>query len=567
MKKLQGKPLPLGVTVTDGVINFSVAVQKGRDCRLLLYKKGREEPSEIFEMPEIDAVGEVRFLAIAKEEIDLAFCEYNYMIGEEIVVDPYVRRLAGRETWNCIRDVQKHEVRGVLYEDAYDWEEDKTLKLPYHEVVAYSLHIRGFTRHSSSKVKNKGTFKGLVEKIPYLQELGINQIHCMPVYEFEECQTYVNYWGYGPGFYFAPKSSYASDGNGVTELKDMVKACHKAKIEVILEMPFVQDLPKQMIEECLRYYMMEYHIDGFILNPDIAPMDGIYADPILKDTKIMKHQTGFQNVMRRFLKGDEGTVSEVIYWLRRQSREEGIYNYIANHNGFTLNDVVSYDGKHNELNGENNQDGPEYNYSWNCGAEGPSRKRTVVSLRKGQMRNAFFLVLLAQGLPCILAGDEFANTQKGNNNVYCQDNPVGWLDWTRLEKEKELFTFVKHLIRLRKEHPVFHQEMELRGMDQISCGIPDVSYHGKYAWQVPSEVSSRQLGVYYCGKVADDQDYFVAYNMHWLKHTFALPALSKEKKWYIAATTEEGILKEPGLLEDQREVVVRERTITIFTGR
>lgn len=565
MKKVQGKPLPLGVTVTDGIVNFSVAVQKGRDCRLLLYKKGEEKPSEIFEMPEQDAVGEVRFLAI--EEIDLVSYEYNYMIGEEIVVDPYVRSLAGRETWNEKRDVKKHEIRGVLYDDAYDWEGDKPLKLPYHEVVAYSLHVRGFTRHSSSKVKCKGTFKGLTEKIPYMQELGINQIHCMPVYEFEECQTYVNYWGYGPGFYFAPKSSYASDGDGVTELKDMVKACHKAQIEVILEMPFVQEMPKQMIEECLRYYMMEYHIDGFILNPDVAPMEGIYADPILKDTKIMKHQTGFQNVMRRFLKGDEGTVSEVMYWLRRQSQEEGIYNYIANHNGFTLNDVVSYDGKHNEQNGENNQDGPEYNYSWNCGAEGPSRKRTVAALRKGQMRNAFFLVLLAQGLPCILAGDEFANTQKGNNNVYCQDNPIGWLDWTKLEKEKELFEFVKHLIALRKEHPVFHQEQELRGMDQISCGIPDVSYHGKYAWQVPSEVSSRQLGVYYCGKAAGDQDYFVAYNMHWLKHTFALPALSKKKKWYIAATTEEGVLEEPVLVEDQREVIVRERTITIFTGR
>ena len=170
-----------------------------------------------------------------------------------------------------------------------------------------------------------------------------------------------------------------------------------------------------------------------------------------------------------------------------------MYNYIAGHNGFTLNDLVSYDAKHNEANGENNQDGPDYNYSWNCGAEGPSRKRAVVALRAGQMRNAFMLVLLAQGIPCILAGDEFGNTQKGNNNVYCQDNPVGWLDWSRLEKNRALHEFVKEMIALRRSHPALRQKEELRGMDQISCGVPDVSYHGEYAWQTPSEISSPSL--------------------------------------------------------------------------
>ena len=407
---------------------------------------------------------------------------------------------------------------------------------------------------------------GLVEKIPYMVELGINQIQCMPVYEFEPSSKYVNYWGYGPGYYFAPKAAYAA-GDPVTELKDMVKACHRAGIEVVLEMPFEGNTPRIYMEACLRHYMLEYHVDGFILNPDVMPVEGVYSDPMLRGLKLLKHQTGFQNVMRRFLKGDEGMVGDVIYWLRRQAGAEGYYNYIANQNGFTLNDLVSYDAKHNEANGENNQDGPDYNYSWNCGAEGPSRKKAVMALREGQRRNAFFLVLLAQGTPCILAGDEFANTQKGNNNAYCQDNPTGWLDWSRLEREKKLFSFVKALIALRKAHPVLSQEKELLGMDQISCGVPDVSYHGTCAWQTPAEVSSRQLGVYYCGRMAGDEDCFVAYNIHWLEHEFALPALPKGKKWYLAADTKEGILDKEKPLDCQREAILKDRTIAVFLGR
>ena len=347
----------------------------------------------------------------------------------------------------------------------------------------------------------------------------------------------------------------------------MVKSCHREGIEVVLEMPFSGNVPKQMMEECLRYYMMEYHVDGFILNPSSAPMEGICADPILKKTKIMVHQTGFQTVMRRFLKSDEGMIPEVMYWLRHNSLGDRTYNYITNQNGFTLYDLVSYDGKHNEANGENNQDGPEYNYSWNCGVEGVTRKKAVLELRQQQIKNAFFLLLFAQGTPCILAGDEFENTQKGNNNVYCQDNPVGWLDWSKLEKKKELHDFVKKLIEIRKAYPVFWPEEEMRGIDQVSCGVPDVSYHGESAWRVPSEVSSRQLGVYYSGAAVGGDDCFVAYNMHWQEHPFALPALSSGKKWYKIASTSEGVLEEPELLDNQRLVEVAERTIMLVIGR
>ena len=563
MKEIQGRPLPLGVTRIGNTMNFSVAVPQEKECQLLLYHAGEKKPCMSFGMKK--SIGEVRYIAL--EDIDPSEYEYNYEMDGEIVVDPYVKALAGREKWGQARDVQMHEVRGKLDIKEYDWEGDAPLQLPYHSIIAYSLHVRGFTKHSSSKVKAKGTFRGVIEKIPYLKELGINQIQCMPVYDFEENLQYCNYWGYGDAYCFAPKGAYAYSKDAVNELKDMVKSCHREGIEVVLEMPFSGNVPKQMMEECLRYYMMEYHVDGFILNPSSAPMEGICADPILKKTKIMVHQTGFQTVMRRFLKSDEGMIPEVMYWLRHNSLGDRTYNYITNQNGFTLYDLVSYDGKHNEANGENNQDGPEYNYSWNCGVEGVTRKKAVLELRQQQIKNAFFWLFFAQGTPCILAGDEFENTQKGNNNVYCQDNPVGWLDWSKLEKKKELHDFVKKLIEIRKAYPVFWPEEEMRGIDQVSCGVPDVSYHGESAWRVPSEVSSRQLGVYYSGAAVGGDDCFVAYNMHWQEHPFALPALSSGKKWYKIASTSEGVLEEPELLDNQRLVEVAERTIMLVIGR
>lgn len=562
MKQIQGKPLPLGVTVTEDKVNFSMAVPDGKECSLLLYHPGKTEPCAIYQMTE--TVGEVRYLAL--EGVGKKNYEYNYLIDGTVTVDPYVRALAGRTKWGKETDIQAHEVRGIIYNKDYDWEGDTVLHLPYHKVVAYSLHVRGFTKDPASKVKKKGTFEGVTEKIPYLKDLGINQIQCMPIYEFEERGLHCNYWGYGEGYCFAPKSAYSACGDAVRSLKDMVKACHKEGIEVVLEMPFDNGMPKQVMEECLRYYMMEYHIDGFILNPMIAPMEGICQDPILKRTKIMHHQTAFQNVMRRILKGDEGMIPEMMYWLKHNSKEEGIFNYITSHTGFTLNDLVSYDGKHNESNGENNHDGPDYNFSWNCGAEGPSRKREVVALRKRQMRNAFLLTLLAQGTPCILAGDEFGNSQKGNNNVYCQDNPIGWVNWRRFEKEKELHDFVKTVINFRKEYTVFAPEKEMQGIDRTGCGVPDISYHGENAWRIPSEVSSRQLGVYYSGKACDGPDCFVAYNMHWLDHTFALPSLSKGKKWHIVMSTD-GETESIEPVKDQKYMEVKARSIVILVGR
>ncbi|MEF9941294.1 MAG: alpha-amylase family glycosyl hydrolase [Lachnospiraceae bacterium] len=565
MKKIQGCPLPLGVTIQGDIVNFSVAVPSKKDCKLLLYRVGEETPSHTYSMSEEKLVGEVRYLAL--KEFEWKKYEYNYKIDDEVIVDPYVRCLQGRKRFGDEVSIQNHEIRGKIDTIEFDWEDDAPLQIPYQDIVAYSLHVRGFTQHISSKVKHRGTYSGIIEKISYLQDLGINQIQCMPIYEFEERRSYTNYWGYGPAYCFAPKSSYAASEDSVTELKTMVKACHQAQIEVVLELPFTQETAPQKIEECLRYYRINFHIDGFILNPEYVPMRGVKEDPILSTTKIMKNQDGFQITMRRFLKGDEGMVEDVMWWLKHHSKEEGIYNCIANHNGFTLADAVSYDGKHNELNGEHNQDGPNYNYSWNCGVEGATRKKSVVELRKKQMKNAFFILLMAQGTPCILAGDEFAHTQKGNNNVYCQDNEISWIDWKQLEKNKELYVYVKTLIQLRQSHPILHPMEELLGVDQMSCGVPDVSYHGASAWQVPSEVASRQLGVYYAGACAMDDDCFIAYNMHWEKHPFALPALSKGKRWYKVVATDAEVAMGGEVIQDQKEVIVAERTIVMFIGR
>lgn len=562
MKRVNGRPLPLGATVCGKKVNFSVAVEEDKTCELQLYKAGEAKPEAVFEMTAEDAIGEVRFLAL--EGLDVRKYEYSYVIDGEVVIDPYVKEIAGREAWGC----ETGEVRGRFAADNYDWEEDKLLKIPAEDVVAYNLHVRGFTKHKSSKVRKKGTFAGIVEKIPYFRELGINQIHCMPVYEFEECGVKkINYWGYGPAYCFAPKSSYAHDGRSVRGLKDMVKACHKAGIEVILNFPFDATIHPQMMLECLYYYMMEYHVDGFVLNPVLAPVNCILTDPILKGLKIIYYDDGFQNVMRRYLKGDEGIVPEVMWQMKNLPQENHRVNYITNHTGFTMYDLVSYDGKHNEENGEENQDGPDCNYSWNCGAEGPVRKKPVIELRTRQMRNAFLLLMLAQGTPCMLAGDEFANTQNGNNNVYCQDNETGWLSWNKFNRETELREFVKDVIAFRKAHPVLHQKEQLLGHDFCGSGIPDISYHGENAWQVSEQFSNRQIGVYLSGAGVDDIDCFIAYNMHWVEHEFAVPAPVVGKKWYFAVTTDDGVLAERKPLGKEKKITVPARTIVVLAAK
>ena len=557
MKMKKGYPFPLGVSEKNGEINFSVAVPCGKDCVLKLYKREEEQPEIEVVLSEEDAVGEVRFVSFPKALVK--GLEYHYIIDGEMCVDPYAK--------SVIEEEGKH-VRGRIYLDKYEWEGDRPLNIPYHEVIAYSLHVRGFTKHSSSKVKKKGTLQGVIEKIPYFKELGINQLHLMPIYSFEESKYYKNYWGYGPAFCFAIKNSYAAGKSAEKELKDMVKACHYAGMEVVLNLPFTHDTPKPLITECLRYYATEYHVDGFVLDPFVAPMDSIYTDSYLKRTKILQNRDDFQRIMRRFLRGDEGYVEGVIEWLKKLSKESGSCNYITRHTGFTMADLVSYNKKHNEKNGELNQDGPEENYSWNYGREGNTKNEEIQALRRKQVRNAFFLMMSAQGTPCILAGDEFGNSQGGNNNVYCQDNEIAWLNWNQLEKNRELFEYVKGIIQMRKRMPFLQAKETFLGRDMRNCGVPDVSYHGDNAWVAPIHSKSKKLGVYYHCEGEDISDCLIAYNMSEEADEFALPSLPDNKKWYQVFTTENECFQwGEELLENQKQTEVTARTIVVFVGR
>lgn len=560
MKTAVGFPFPQGCTVEGQTANFSVAVPEGQTCELIIYKKGARASAFSQEMPYSDVAGNLHFLSVVLEQPE--DYEYCYKIGGKIVPDPYGKAFSGREHWAVSKGKEKRTLRTRIVTDTFDWGKSQFPHLKKEDVIAYSLHVRGFTKHSSSGVAHKGTFDGVTEKLPYLQKLGINQIHLMPVYEFDENQRHVNYWGYGKAYFFAPKASYAA-GDPVNEMKLLVRQMHLAGIEVILEMPFTEGTTFSLILDCLRYWVMQYHVDGFIVNPYICNPDELAKDPVLAKSKILKKEDGFQNVMRRFLKGDEGMIRDVICQLKNQDTQ--LYNYIASHNGFTLCDVVSYDGKHNEANGENNLDGPDYNYSWNCGAEGYSRKKAVNELRKNQIFNAFFLLLFAQGMPCILSGDEFMNTQKGNNNAYCQDNLISWLDWNQLSRQEELYTFVCRLIALRK---ACMKQTAKKSEDTMGrSGIPQISYHGEDAWQMPAGRASRQLGVFY-HEESTEKDFYIAYNMHWLSHSFALPSLPKGMEWVCIAGTKEGVLDEKEAVPvKDKKVQLEERTIKVFVGR
>ena len=560
MKTAVGFPFPQGCTVEGQTANFSVAVPEGQTCELIIYKKGARTSAFSQKMPYSDVAGNLHFLSVVLEQPE--DYEYCYKIGGKIVPDPYGKAFSGREHWSVSKGKEKRKLRTRIVTDTFDWGKSQFPHLKKEDVIAYSLHVRGFTKHSSSGVAHKGTFDGVTEKLPYLQKLGINQIHLMPVYEFDENQRHVNYWGYGKAYFFAPKASYAA-GDPVNEMKSLVRQMHLAGIEVILEMPFTEGTAFSLILDCLRYWVMQYHVDGFIVNPYICNPDELAKDPVLAKSKILKKEDGFQNVMRRFLKGDEGMIRDVICQLKNQDTQ--LYNYIASHNGFTLCDVVSYDGKHNEANGENNLDGPDYNYSWNCGAEGNSRKKAVNELRKNQIFNAFFLLLFAQGMPCILSGDEFMNTQKGNNNAYCQDNLISWLDWNQLSRREELYTFVCRLIALRK---ACMKQTAKKSEDTMGrSGIPQISYHGEDAWQMPAGRASRQLGVFY-HEECTEKDFYIAYNMHWLSHSFALPSLPKGMEWVCIAGTKEGVLDEKEAVPvKDKKVQLEERTIKVFVGR
>lgn len=601
---------PMGLTVTDKVIHVSVA-SPAESLSLVLYKKDQQEPEEKIPMDPARRQGDVWNLTLeGRWPRGTMYC---FEMDGELKPDPCGRQFTGWERWGNPENI-KHVMLSPLYgETSFDWKGDHPPGIPFHELVIYRCHVRGMTCHGSSKVRNKGTFRALMEKLPYIKDLGATAIELLPINEFQEVMTHerewnpraarepeptgrLNYWGYTGGYYYAPKAAYSSGQRKrpVWEFKTLVREIHSADMELIIELYFSGKESPASVLDIVRFWVEEYHVDGIHL-VGRAPVDLIGRDPYLSRTKLFatswegvdggagkhlaEYHDGFLTDMRRVLKGDEDQIRPLMYRVGNNPKRLGVINYMAHSNGFTMMDMVSYDRKHNEENGENNRDGSDYNYSWNCGQEGVSKKKKLMSLRRRQIRNAMTMVFLSQGTPLFLAGDEFGNSKSGNNNAYCQDNEISWLNWNQIKANREIYDFARHIIGFRRAHPVFHMEQEAQNMDYLACGHPDMSFHGEKAWRPEYENFRRQLGILYCGDYgkrpdgSSDDYFYVIYNMHWEPHEFGPPRLPKNRLWHISIDTGRDDIngyyddgQEP-LLENQRICRAQGRSIIVLVGK
>ena len=615
---------PMGLTIDGKRLHASVK-WPGSACSLVLMEEAGEPA--LFEMSPELRQGDVWNLTLETDRQIKGCFVYGFQTEQGWLPDPYGKVFRGREIWGAetgpgvdletdsrtlLETGFKRKLEAVAEQSMFDWGEDKRPQIPYEDCVIYKAHVRGFTKHPSSRVRDRGTFRAVMEKIPYMKELGVTTLELMPVTEFNEVReetevrmvklpvenqpSKFNYWGYGDSFLFAPKASYSSGRRKRpdTELKTLVRELHKNNMELVLELYVSGKEDPSMVLDAVRYWAREYHIDGIHLVGD-APLKLIGQDPYLSRLKLWAeywngvdegshrhlgwYNDGFLRDMRQVLKGDDGGLNRLAYRAKLNLENSAVINYMAGTNGFTLADMVSYNEKHNEANGERGKDGPEENDSWNCGAEGSTRKRKVLELRKKQVKNAVLMLFFSQGTPMLLAGDEFGNSQSGNNNPYCQDNEITWLNWNQQKSNAEFYQFVKATIAFRKAHPVFHQVKPFLGMDSLGCGQPDISCHGMKAWQPDFSDSCHQLSIMYCGEYGHkkdgtrDEDFLLIYNMHWEPHQFALPKLSKGRRWHLVVDTgrkESENFQENGnepMLEEQRTYEAEPRSIVVLMGK
>ena len=642
-----GHVQPFGATlIYENAVNFSIFSKDAEACELLLYHAGEEEPFAVIPFPDEFRIGNVFSMIV----YGLNFEEFEYayrMDGPfdpargyrfdrtKVLVDPYAKMISGQMSWGARGSGR----RGMVIPEDYNWEGDKPLEFPLGDLVIYEAHVRGFTMDESSRVRYRGTYAGLAEKIPYLKELGVNCVELLPIFEFDEFENsrvvggrrLMNYWGYSTVGFFAPKAGYAQAGAlglAAEELKFLVKTLHQNGIEIMLDVVFNHTaegnergpyisfrgidnrtyylltpdgwyynfsgcgntmncnnaVVRSFILDCLRYWVSVYHIDGFrfdlasILSRDEsgAPMasppllEELAHDPVLGKTKLIAeawdagglYQVGsfpawgrwaewngrYRDCIRRFIKSDAACGPELLQRLQgspdlysNRSAEAGI-NFITCHDGFTLNDLVSYNGKHNEANGEENRDGSNDNYSWNCGAEGETEDSGINALRARQVKNAAALLLLSRGVPMLLSGDEFRNSQGGNNNAYCQDNPVSWLNWENLEENRGTFEFFRLLIAFRRAHPVLRRTDFYTGFN--SSGYPELSFHGKRAWNLDGSKPFHTFGFMYAETAKDhgaEEDCFIycGVNAFWEERSLELPVIPGNMKWRRVAATQD----------------------------
>lgn len=626
----EGNYLTLGATVAKNQVTFTFEGEKEDLCRIVLISKATQE-RECVEVPEDYCLGALRSITISGINPQ----EYNYIyeINGSKVLDPYAKAVVGREIWNDEERLSKKNVVSAgIVTDGFSWGEDIHPEIAKSEMIMYRLHVRGFSMGNKTAGKTKGTFAAVRNKIPYLKDLGITTVELMPIYEFEELPVKkelpqvpdyvkwdtekadmiqpvildnsdkkINYWGYGPGNYFAVKASYASEPQKASiEFKKLVKELHKNGMECVMEIFFPEDTNHNLIMDVLHYWVREYHVDGFHILGGRLPMPSIVCDAILSRTKLFAedfhgvsnprkyknlfiYKAEYQYPARQLLNHYDCDIREFINQQKKQSEDIGFVNYIATNNGFTLADLFMYNDKHNEANGENNCDGPDYNLSTNYGIEGPTKKKYVCAIRKQRTYMAYMMLMFAQGVPLIQAGDEFGNSQEGNNNAYCQDNEIGWLSWNALNRTVADREVLKKLIAFRKSHSLLTKEQPYKFNDYRATGAPDLSFHGEYAWISQLDPGRKSLGMLYSGAYASEVkkgddiqnvcDLYVGYNFYSEEVSLALPKLATGKKakknWYLKmdSASAEVVYEQEVLLEDQQYVTLAPYSICLLVGK
>ena len=651
--------MPLGAHESEGGVNFALFSRNASRVRLELFDRAVDAtPARAIDFdPVRNRTGDVWHVwlkGIRSGQLYAYRVDGPYQPQEghrfnfnKLLLDPFATAITQLPDWDfgpaCGYDSNAAEKdlafskvddagampKCVFTHEQFHWHDDLPLRHPWPQTVIYETHVRGFTIHPSAGVEHSGTYRGLMEKIPYLKELGVTAIELMPVHEFNESQVpninpqtgkpLMNYWGYDPVAFFAPKASYSSAGGlgqQKVEFKEMVRALHHAGIEVLLDVVFnhtaesnelgptlsfrgidnaifymlARDkrhyrdytgtgntvntnhpVVRDQIMGALRYWVVEMHVDGFrfdlasVLGRDEtgkllahAPLlEQIAEDPILRDVKIIAeawdaagaYEVGsfseqrwaewngrYRDDVRRFWRGDDGMLglfasricgSADIY-TKSGKGPEGSINFITCHDGFTLNDLVSYRGKHNEANGKNNHDGTDYSFSENYGAEGDTTDAGIEALRKVQIKNFLLTLFISRGIPMLLGGDEFRRTQRGNNNAYCQDNETSWYDWGFLERHKEIFRFTRGMIAFRRAHPILSRDQFYSDADihwfAPQGGLPD--------WADPKQKQFACL-------IHENEQHalFLMFNAGDAAIDFDLPPVAPEVRWHLAIDT------------------------------
>ena len=690
MAEISGFPVRPGIYDLNGAtplqngVNFTIHTCGGTSCELLLFHRAQEEPFAVIPFPEAYKIGDVYSMIVYG--LNIEEFEYAYRVDgpyrpekgllfdkNNILLDPYAKAVAGQRTWGIRWD---HNYHARVVRDRFDWGDTPQSKKELCDLIIYELHVRDFTHHPSSGVKHRGTFSGLMEKIPYLKELGINAVELMPIFEFDETMNsrtvddkqLLECWGYNTVGFFAPNSSYAAaneHNQEGTEFKTLIRELHANGIEVILDVVFNHTaegnekgktisfkgldnniyymltpdgnyynfsgcgntlncnhpVVQQLILECLRYWTINYRVDGFrfdlasILgrNEDGSPMNNppllrtLANDPILSNVKLIAeawdagglYQVGsfpasgrwaewngrYRDALRSFLKGDCWHAWDAAWSISGSGDLYGGFydhnhsnyagynscvNFLTCHDGFTLYDLYSYNEKHNEANGWNNTDGADDNRSWNCGVEGDTDDPEVLALRRRMIRNACAVLMCSRGTPMFLSGDEFGNTKFGNNNSYCQDNITSWLDWRMLEKNKDLFEFFKFMIAFRKQHPVIHKQLPTS-----VCGMDPIHTHNVNADQTDIPRDARTFCVSFAGydkEKGHDDLIYIAVNTFWEDVTITLPDLHGRGAWHLNVNTYgDGNGKYCYPDEEAARIdhsfVMRSRSVAVFTGK